>query len=246
MDSSRLRAQFQEKIKTLIERERSWTCGTGSRADYEKSHGFRFQKLLEVCRRHVPSRTARVLDVGRSGLTAVLAGYYGSVATIGFELNEDDGGHRETVAIDDVPHIVFDLNRSADTEAWPDLPQAFDLIVYSEVIEHIHVAPELTLLFLSWLSRAGGKIVVSTPNAAALRNRIRLLGGANPFERIRYYDGNPGHFREYTADELRKMAEPADLHCLEVDKIDFFRGGRQRLHAACRDSLIAVYEKPSR
>lgn len=244
MDGPRLRAQFLEKIRTLVEDERSWTCGANSRVDYENAHTFRFQKLLDVCRHHVPSRAARVLDVGRSGLTAVLVSYYASVATIGLELNEDDGGHRETEAIDDVPHIVFDLNRSANVEGWPDLPEAFDLIVYSEVIEHIHVAPELSLLLLSWLLKPGGKIVVSTPNAATLRNRLGLLRGVNPFERIRYYDRNPGHFREYTADELQSMAEVADLRCLGVDKIDFYRGGRQRLCRAWRDSLIAVYEKP--
>jgi hypothetical protein len=102
----------------------------------------------------------------------------------------------------------------------------------------------LSLLLLSSLLREGGKIVLSTPNAAALHNRLRLLRGVNPFERIRYYDRNPGHFREYTADELRSMAEAADLRCLRVDKIDFFRHGRQRLCAAWRESLIAVYEKP--
>jgi len=111
------------------------------------------------------------------------------------------------------------------------------------VIEHIYTAPELSLLLLSSLLKKDGKIVVSTPNAAALHHRLRLLRGVNPFERIRYYDKNPAHFREYTADELRNMAEVADLRCLQVERIDFYRRGKQRLFANCRDSLIVVYEK---
>jgi 2-polyprenyl-3-methyl-5-hydroxy-6-metoxy-1,4-benzoquinol methylase len=239
-----LRTKYHDIIRMLIERERHLTCGPDSRVGYGKFHNFRFQRLLEVCRHYVPSQAARVLDVGRSDLTTALASYYRSVTTIGFELGEDDGGHRETEPLNDVPHLVFDLNRSADVEAWPEMPQAFDLIVYSEAIEHIHTAPELSLLMLSWLLKDGGKIIVSTPNAAAIQNRRRLLRGVNPFERIRYYDKNPGHFREYTADELRDMAEATELHCLQVERINFYRrGGRQRLFASWRDSLIAIYEK---
>jgi 2-polyprenyl-3-methyl-5-hydroxy-6-metoxy-1,4-benzoquinol methylase len=237
-------SQYQEKVRDLVEGERSHTCGAESRAAYETVHAFRFRHLLDLCRHQVPSPDASVLDVGRSGLTALLTSYYHSVATIGLELDADDGGHRENAALVRIPHIVFDLNRSADVAAWPQTPGAFDLIVYSETIEHIHVAPEFTLLMLSSLLKDGGKIVVSTPNAASLRNRICLLLGINPFERIRYYPMNPGDFREYTARELRDMAEVAGLRCLRSEWIDFYRRGRQSWVASLRDSLIAIYEKP--
>jgi 2-polyprenyl-3-methyl-5-hydroxy-6-metoxy-1,4-benzoquinol methylase len=207
-------------------------------------HAYRFRRLLDLCRHQVPSGDASVLDVGRSGLTALLASYYHSVTSIGLNLEEDDGGHRENMALDNrIPHIVFDLNRSADVAAWPQRPAAFDLIVYSETVEHIHAAPEFSLLMLSSLLKDRGKIVVSTPNAAQLRHRALLLLGVNPFERVRYYPKNPGHFREYTARELRDMANVVDLRCLRIERIDFYRRGRQGLIASLRDSLIATYEK---
>jgi len=246
LSTSTPRDRYQEKVRHLVDSERSLTCGAESRAEYEKVHAYRFRRLLDLCRHQVPSRDASVLDVGRSGLTALLAGYYHSVATIGLDLDEDDGGHRENMILDDrIPHIVFDLNRSADVAAWPQRPEAFDLIVYSETVEHVHAAPELTLLMFSWLLKEGGKIVMSTPNAATLQHRALLLLGVNPFERIRYYPKNPGHFREYTARELRDMAGVVDLRCQEIERIDFYQRGRQGMIASLRDSLIAIYEKPA-
>lgn len=69
------------------------------------------------------------------------------------------------------------------------------------------------------------------------------LRGANPYQRLRYFSRNPGHFREYTGEELRAMAPTAALQCERIEWIDFYRGGRQRLWPRLRDSLIGVYEK---
>ncbi len=55
------------------------------------------------------------------------------------------------------------------------------------------------------LLKPGGAMLVTTPNAAALSKRLRLLFGQNPFEMLRETPENPGHFREYTALEMRKL-----------------------------------------
>ena len=57
----------------------------------------------------------------------------------------------------------------------------------------------------------GGVLVVQTPNAVSLPRRLAMLGGRNPYELIREDATNPGHFREYTAAELRRYAAVAGL-----------------------------------
>jgi 2-polyprenyl-3-methyl-5-hydroxy-6-metoxy-1,4-benzoquinol methylase len=84
-------------------------------------------------------------------------------------------------------------------------------VIAAEVIEHVHTAPELVFRFLATLLRPGGRLIVQTPNAAALPHRIELLFGRNPFERIRLDPNDPGHYREYTVDELLAIGRGAGL-----------------------------------
>jgi len=96
----------------------------------------------------------------------------------------------------------FDLNDSQDQRQWRSDLGPYDLIVFAEVIEHLYTAPERVLRFLHSLLAPGGALILQTPNAAALRKRLKLLAGRNPYERIRPDRSNPGHFREYTVAEL--------------------------------------------
>jgi hypothetical protein len=74
--------------------------------------------------------------------------------------------------------------------------------VFAEVLEHLYTSPVLVLAALRRLLAPGGVLIVQTPNAASLPKRLKLLAGRNPFELIREDRSNPGHFREYTLDEI--------------------------------------------
>lgn len=202
-----------ERVLThLLEVEKATTCGRGSRQSYFDMHKARFADILRLCRSQVSDPSARVLDIGRSELTAYLLNHYRNVHTLGLDLTIDDGGHREFSSIDAVPHISFDLLRSHDVSRWPDCGR-FQLIVFSEVIEHLCVAPEFVFAFLGSLLTEDGILVCTTPNAADIAKRIRLVFGRNPYERLRLYPVNPGHVREYTRRELCEIADSVGLSC---------------------------------
>lgn len=201
-------------LTQILEAEKAKTCGQGSRHSYVDMHKARFADILRLCRIHVPDPSARVLDVGRSELTACLLNHYKNVNTLGLDLSMDDGGHREISNIyDTVPHVTFDLLNSHNVSAWPDTG-CFDLIVFSEVIEHLCVAPEFVFAFLCSLLSKDGVLVVTTPNATDIAKRIRLMFGRNPYERLRLYSTNPGHIREYTRQELREIVNSVGLSCI--------------------------------
>src|SRR5205814_4790582 len=127
----------------------------------------------------------------------------------------------EPEEIRNVPHIVCDLNRSCDAASWPGDKSRFDLIVFAETIEHLHTPPEFALMMLGSLLKPGGLLLVTTPNAAGLSRRIRLLFGYHPYEKIRYFSHNPGHFREYTRREMIEMGQTAGLEVRECRTINF-------------------------
>lgn len=153
---------------------------------------------------HAREPIQRLLDLGPHFLTRCIREFFPEieVSTLGWKLE----------AI--VPaalcreHIQFDLNdcglrRIESTQA------PFDLVVCSEIIEHLYTSPATVLRSLKALLAPGGAIFMQTPNAATLSARLALLRGRNPYHLIREQRTNPGHFREYTRDELVAYARGA-------------------------------------
>jgi SAM-dependent methyltransferase len=210
-------------LSQLLEAEKAITCGEESKQNYFSMHKERFADILRLCRSHVPDPSARVLDIGRSELTAYLLNFYKNIHTLGLDPSVDDGGHREVSRMDAVPHITFDLLNSHTVSNWPDCGGKFDLIVFSEVIEHLCLAPEFVLAALNSLLAENGVLICTTPNAADLAKRLRLAFGRNPYERLRLYAVNPGHIREYTRQELCDIADSVGLSCKSYSYFDWIK-----------------------
>ena len=234
------RSNVKTALVKLFEVEKAITSSEVSSQHYANVHKSRFADILRLCRAYVPARSARVLDIGRSELTACLLTFYQRVQTLGLDPAVDDGGHRELSTMDSVPHITFDLLNSGRVDTWPDCGR-FDLIVFSEVLEHLHIAPEFVLAFLRSLLADGGVLICTTPNAADIAKRIRLACGRNPYERLRLYSINPGHIREYTRHELIEIARSVGLRCTRHLYVDWPRStGGNWIKTACM-KLVRAY-----
>ncbi len=170
----------------------------GDDRGYVAYHAPRFAHLLAQLDGSGLDGSSRLLDVGRSRLTALLHQRFGvPVDSLGFGADHDTPEGR---------HWGFDLERTQRQEDWRrDLPR-YDLVVLAEVLEHLHTAPQQVLGFLRTLMPDGGRLVLQTPNAASLAKRLKLLAGRHPYDMIRTDPRNPGHFREYTRGELAALA----------------------------------------
>jgi SAM-dependent methyltransferase len=172
---------------------------------YLAFHAPRYVFALDTLVRHIPATGpgARVLDVGPSKLTTLIH------EALGNRVPVDSLGFAPDGASPTGQHYCFDLNDVEARGRWrSDLP-AYDAVVMAEVIEHLHVAPTHVLAFLRSLLRPGGVLLLQTPNAVALHQRLEMLLGRHPYELIREDPKDPGHFREYTAAELRAYARAA-------------------------------------
>ena len=112
-------------------------------------------------------------------------------------------------------------NLDEQTLPYPD--SSFDVVVFSEVIEHLTASPLHALREMARVLRPGGRLIVSTPNQHYLKSRMRTLADvllARPFEPFgdfqrsmrltgaqRYYN----HSRLYTMRELCWLLEEASL-----------------------------------
>ena len=187
----------------------------GDGQGYHAYHAPRFRYLLELIDRYLPGQGGRILDIGPSPLTELLRQRAPcAVETLGLEPEGHFGpGHR---------HIHFDLNTLRDPRTpRPTLPR-YDLIVLAEVLEHLYTAPRPVLRFLHEALKEGGILLLQTPNAASLPKRIKLLLGRNPYDPIREAPGNPGHFREYTLPELRRLVAESGFAVLEDSRRFYF------------------------
>ncbi|HXZ33144.1 MAG TPA: glycosyltransferase [Terriglobales bacterium] len=230
--------------------------------DYLKFHKQRFEYVVSKCQELCPSRSTKVLDIGRSNLSRMLLEKYDSVTTLGLPLSDNGEfgsdakcSHESGSFADGYSgHIVFDLNNAQTVDAL-DWQQKFDLIVFAETIEHLYTAPELVLNLIKSLLADSGVIVCQTPNAAFLTKRIKLLLGQNPYERLRMSTINRGHIREYTSDELIEAGARAGLVCVASEYKNYFgvegtglvRAARQvvdlisRIFPSMRRGLTVIY-----
>lgn len=112
--------------------------------------------------------------------------------------------------------------RAGDVLDPPTPPESFDLILCSEVIEHV-ADPADALVALGGLLRPGGVLVLSTPQAYSpleLIGRVALRPGA--IELVRRVYREPvlptGHIRLLTARRARGLIERAGLRVVRHDR----------------------------
>ncbi len=245
------RQQSKILLEKLRERERLRTSGEEAAQRYQIIHQNRFHRTLEICKELISDPRARVLDVGPSYFTTLLAQEYKDVSTLGLDMMTDYGGQRNASALAlALPHVKFELNNSRDIRHWPKISPPFDLIVFAETLEHLYTAPEYSLAFLGSLLTEKGILLVTTPNAAMIMKRfILLLKGKNPYEQIRLIGENPGHYREYTMKELVDIGTRCRLDPVYTKYINFYAsanllyGFLKCLKSTFKDSLVIAFRR---
>ena len=107
----------------------------------------------------------------------------------------------------------------------------FDLVIFTEVLEHIFASDGMVMANIFSLLLPGGTLCFSVPNIATFSNRVRLLIGRNvcwPKEdQIKGVFGGHGHIREYTFQEVIDLMK--DFQVITVQGISGYRTGLKRL-----------------
>jgi SAM-dependent methyltransferase len=160
------------------------TLGSGGSAEDQVQDLFHAFPYHYVKRFAIPD--TRVLDVGFGD------GYGAAILSESVReyvgVDNSELAVREARARYDLPNVIFANSEGAEL---PFASGSFDLVVSFHVLEHIE-QPEPYLAELARVCRAGGRIVIVTPNRA-----FRMHRGQRPWNRF--------HVREFDATDLQEL-----------------------------------------
>lgn len=94
----------------------------------------------------------------------------------------------------------------------------YDLVFANQIVEHL-VYPERLVDRLKERLRAGGRLVMATPNHSYIRNGLpsfRELGDVREFERLQHTADADGHFYAYRSEELAGVFIDCGMQQVEV------------------------------
>lgn len=102
-----------------------------------------------------------------------------------------------------VRFVVGDL----DTGCLPFPEGYFDVVVFTEVLEHVFAPASDVLGEIRRILSPGGVAIIGVPNIARLSNRVRLLMGKSPLDPAdvqlnKDWVHGHGHLHEYTRNEI--------------------------------------------
>ena len=187
--------------------------------DYEVFHKRRFEYILQILD-SLNAENLNVLEVGVSNFSIEVYKKCRNLTTM------DLCGRSHVVdeVLQNAPHILFDLQDLQRMQEYAS-PQKYDIIIFAEVIEHLVIAPEHVMKFLHSLLSDDGKIILQTPNLTHIFNRLNMLRGVSPFDRMRPetdVGASHGHVREYTKKELIEICTAVNLKVLHHDYKNYF------------------------
>jgi 2-polyprenyl-3-methyl-5-hydroxy-6-metoxy-1,4-benzoquinol methylase len=99
---------------------------------------------------------------------------------------------------------------------------SFDLIIFTEIFEHLRINPINTLLKLNKKLKEGGLLYLTTPNFFRYTNIVNFLLGRPvvnayyEFEKLNTI-GHMGHVREYAKDEVSLFIENTGFEIIDFD-----------------------------
>lgn len=108
--------------------------------------------------------------------------------------------------------------------------EKFDVIFFSEVIEHIPIPGHIILEKLRNILRPGGYIICTTPNLFRLRNIIFLALGKNIFDFFRYSDESMGHILEYSKEHLEWQFKKAGFNEINCEILQLHSSRTKLIH----------------
>ena len=219
-------------------------------AKYCATHRTRFQYLTEEVHRLIPNG-GQVLEVGTAYGVVLFA-----LRRMGYDVaGTDMAGRIDSYGIPlvraGIPVKPWDLHK----EAHPSREASHDLVIASEVLEHLQVSLKTAVGRLVTALRPGGWLVVTTPNVYNLANLMLMFHGRSLSEAFPDEAAIKGdvvvdgrcHPREPTLMELREALEQNGLGSISGRYFDYSNSKKRRLVGAMlprlREACLVVGQK---
>jgi SAM-dependent methyltransferase len=139
--------------------------------DYFNGHEKRIGLTLNLLMKYIHGNVSNVAIIGFSDVGKLFMNALGK-KKISFIIPEEFGTY---IKDDGKDYIFADITKEIPKE----LREKFDLVIFTEVLEHIFADDKIVMANIFELLKPGGTLCFSVPNIATFSNRIRLLVGRN-------------------------------------------------------------------
>ena len=178
----------------------------------------RIREIAKYIYRVGPAKKILDIGIGYGFLDIFLKQGFGLDIT-GMEIEENIRAYCPLVELHGIPIIPGRLSR----KDCPIANNSFDIVILSEVIEHLRISPLKALSEIKRILKPGGQLLLTTPNMARLTNILRLLMGRNIIEefpdddrQLNHITDKMTHIREYTMKELKLLLGRAGFEIVEA------------------------------
>ena len=178
--------------------------------NYLKVHMNRFAETVSLLRDIMQPRM-RIVDLGSYGsLVPALTDILGATDITLTEPSQDRKPTSECSFLQNARNgrrYTFRVDRFDLEGPFPYRDGSFDVVMLTEVLEHLSRDPLQTMSEINRITKLGGQLILSTPNCASARSILRILRGGNP-NVYPVYQRRPStdrHNHEYVPWEIREL-----------------------------------------
>jgi SAM-dependent methyltransferase len=199
--------------------------------EYLKPHMRRFYITLRMLEK-ISTPAMRVIDVGSYGslvpaLTEIL-GLSQIVITTPPQANKPASEDTCLADARNGSRFRFRADRFDLEGPFPYSDETFDIVIFTEVLEHLSVDPMHALSEINRITKTGGWMVLSTPSCTSVKSLMKILRGGNP-NCYPVYTKQPSrdrHNREYTPWEVRQLLAACGYEVTAFETIDVYNDRR--------------------
>ena len=191
---------------------------------YLESERFRFKNTFQSI---TSAKPIKILDIGTTPFTLFIKECYPDYVVSTLDLTHL---MEERCIAKGIQFKPCNL----ETEPIPFEDGSFDIVILTEVLEHLFIPPRLVIGECRRVIRSGGKLIFSVPNLARLIKRVKLFVGISPLDdpedqMKRGWVHGRGHIREYTMKEVTSMLKASGFtiskkRFLQPGLLDVIRG----------------------
>lgn len=178
----------------------------------------RFRHHVDVLKKHLPLKNAKVLDIGCGGGLFLSLLKEEGVQTTGIELSDSRAYYAAG------KHNLEVHKRPIESDFWQKRhTEYFDAVTLWDVIEHVNY-PCLTLQSATNVLKVGGLLLIDTPCRDSFYHQVgeltyRLSGGRFPTFLNAMYSSHPfGHKQIFSTSEMKELFRSCGLEVIGLQK----------------------------
>jgi len=212
-DLKKIFSEMQKDFALLDDNWKEWNN------NYFFQHKLKYIKDLELVRRF--HKCGKILEIGSMPFHFTILLKKSGYPVLGLDL--DPSRAQKFIDKNELDVVACDI----ENEKLPFKDNSFNLIVFSEVFEHLRINPIKTLREISRILSKDGILIITLPNLYSIFKIISFnlgRGFNNAYKEFKKLEtlGHMGHVREYSTREMKLFLKNTGFEILNI-KYEYYK-----------------------